>query len=268
MSSLNHDESDNRGTIPSSMKWVWVTRPRLQGEQTAQRLIEMGYQPWVQPVMDIVPIDLTPSSRQALMNLDEYQKVIFVSQNAVRFGCLAIEDFWPQWPVGVAFFGIGEATVLALESQGIQAQSNIDSAAKNSEALLALPALQSLEHNRVLILRGKGGRETLKETLEARGAKVEYCELYERRLSPEAENALRASVFSQSVPASSAILAYSGDSLAYIDRVIASAGLSFLKQLPIIVPGERVAKLAQEREFYDIRMADNASDKSMLKMLP
>ena len=50
----------------------------------------------------------------------------------------------------------------------------------NSEALLSTPALQNLEHRRVVIVRGQSGREMLAEELSRRGAEVQYLEVYRR----------------------------------------------------------------------------------------
>jgi uroporphyrinogen-III synthase len=52
----------------------------------------------------------------------------------------------------------------------------------DSEGLLALPVLQDVEGQHFLIFRGQGGRELLRETLQARGAKVTVMELYRREL--------------------------------------------------------------------------------------
>ncbi len=50
----------------------------------------------------------------------------------------------------------------------------------DSEHLLRLPALQNVEQQQVLILRGNGGRELIKDALVRRGAKVHYSETYKR----------------------------------------------------------------------------------------
>lgn len=50
----------------------------------------------------------------------------------------------------------------------------------DSDALLALPELQNLAGQQILIVRGDGGRAQLGETLARRGADVRYAEVYRR----------------------------------------------------------------------------------------
>jgi len=50
----------------------------------------------------------------------------------------------------------------------------------DSESLLALPQLADMAGQRVLIVRGSGGRELLFDALTARGAQVQYAEVYAR----------------------------------------------------------------------------------------
>jgi uroporphyrinogen-III synthase len=50
----------------------------------------------------------------------------------------------------------------------------------NSEALLAMPQLAHMSGQRVLIVRGAGGRDLLGDTLISRGAQVQYAEVYTR----------------------------------------------------------------------------------------
>ena len=50
----------------------------------------------------------------------------------------------------------------------------------DSESLLALPQLAHMTGQRVLIVRGTGGRDLLQEAMSARGAQVHYAEVYVR----------------------------------------------------------------------------------------
>lgn len=50
----------------------------------------------------------------------------------------------------------------------------------NSEALLDLSELQHVSQKNIVIIRGENGRNTLANTLEKRGAKVNYQDVYRR----------------------------------------------------------------------------------------
>ena len=60
----------------------------------------------------------------------------------------------------------------------------------DSEGLLAHPRLQNLTGQRVLTIKGLGGRELLEQVLEQRGADVTACAVYERRPAIPSEEQL------------------------------------------------------------------------------
>jgi len=136
------------------------------------------------PALVIEPWSLQARERSQLMDLDQYRAVIFASTNAVRLGVEALEHYWPQWPTGVDWIGVGEATARALRAEGLPAR--IPDQGFNSEAVLALPGLQELTECKVLLLRGVGGRGVMEKTLSERGATVHAVSLYRRRCDDSA----------------------------------------------------------------------------------
>ncbi|BFM09342.1 uroporphyrinogen-III synthase [Halioxenophilus aromaticivorans] len=246
------------------MTRVWVSRPEAQARSTCAALVQLGLQPWSQPVMEIHPLaELAPANRTMVMDLDLYQVAIFISQNAVRHGVAAIEAFWPQVPLGVAFLAVGNATARALQQAGILAEA--PQVAMDSEALLALPVLAEVEQQRIIIFKGVGGRTELADTLSARGARVDNCPLYERKACTEAATALAQSDFG--LMPNDCTLAYSGESIQLIHTALQAAQRRELLARTTIVPGPRVAAIAQELGFSRVIQAQNATDPAMLAAL-
>ena len=153
---------------------VLVTRPTHQAVNWQRLLEAQGAQTLTAPLLAIEECQ-GPDARQQIKNrildLDLYQHAIFVSQNAVAFGCQWIDEYWPQLPMGVAFYAVGKATAQALAQYQIDSvvDTNVDSscpehldaAPMNSEALLTLPQLQQVAGEKILIFRGQGGRPLL-----------------------------------------------------------------------------------------------------------
>lgn len=252
---------------------ILITRPEAQARPWAKQLEALGASVSLQPMMRIVPLADAASERaiiNGILAFAEYQKAIFISQNAVHYGLGWLDQYWPQLPIDVQFFAIGQATAELLE-QGI-GQGAFDAgylahsatSAMNSEALLAHPHLANIDGEKILIFRGKGGRTVLAEQLSARGALVDYCELYERQ-KPTGLQALASSFrHSDKQP----ILAvHSGETFNNICQAIDPQDLSWLQQQPVLLPGQRVATQAQEAGFTHTIVADNACHNSMINAL-
>jgi uroporphyrinogen-III synthase len=213
--------------------------------------------------MDIVPLDDLSQPARQVMDIDNYSHVIFISANAVRIGMDLIENYWPQLPVDVTFYAIGSATANALIARGVPCVSG--SGAMNSEALLQSSGLQAGPHlNKVLIMRGVGGRETLAETLQTRGAIVSYCELYERRApfyEADVVGHLLNTIQINCWLASSAETLKNGLSLA------GDKNLAALCKVPVVVPGQRVADIAKNAGCSHVVVAENAGTEAVLSAL-
>lgn len=249
--------------MSSSGLKFWITRPEATACALSDACRQAGIDVVELPLMDIIPLaDLSHAARQ-IMDLDHYSQIIFISANAVRIGMDLIEDYWPQLPVGVEFYAIGKATAAALAQRGVDCVSG--EGAMNSETLLNSAGLQARsELNKVLIMRGVGGRETLAEVLQSRGASVSYCELYER-VKPNYEadvvEYLLNSIQINCWLASSAETLKNGLSLA------GENNLAKLCRIPVVVPGDRVAGVAREQGCMHVVVAENAGADAVLEAL-
>lgn len=265
--------SESKGSL-SGLRLL-ITRPQRQAKKWQQLLQREGASTECVSMMEIVPIGSDNCNQEAvqaiksvIMDLDRYQHVIFVSQNAAQFGAEWIDQYWPQIPVGLKFYAVGRATAEVLEQAGFEVIAA--GGTMNSEALLLRPELQQLHEQKVAIFRGLGGRTLLAEMLRERGAQVDYCELYQRLLPQQAADALSRLNWCQQ---GDLITIQSGETLLNLCQVIRSLSdqgiLDYGRwlQLPLLLPGERVAKLASDQGFTEIIMADNASDSCMLNTL-
>jgi uroporphyrinogen-III synthase len=99
---------------------------------------------------------------------------VFVSANAVRYGADLLGER-RDMPIAA----VGQATAAALNAAGYRV-SLMPSEGADSEALLAMPQLAHMSGQRVLIVRGTGGRDLLFEAMTARGAQVQHAEVYTR----------------------------------------------------------------------------------------
>jgi len=155
---------------------VLITRPEDKGRQLAQQLKTIGVNSTCQSFFDY---QLYTDQEKILSQLTTYSPsiIIFVSVAAVTFAHQALPI--AEWQKGdVQFFAVGQATKQALS--GCKINNILCPEQQNSEGLLQLDELTQVSGKNILIVRGDGGREHLKECLSERGAKVGYLESYQR----------------------------------------------------------------------------------------
>lgn len=255
------DDSDysHPGTLAGLA--VLVTRPEPQAVALAQRLRDLGVRPFVFPAIDILPAVLSATELACIAELDRYQGVICISAAAAELGVRLCADRWPQWPLHQTWYAVGPASGKPLQGWALNLQ--IAAAGSSSETLLALPALQAVEGQRFLIMRGNGGRETLAETLRSRGAQVDYLELYRRQPAQSDPAVLQHFLAETGVRVVSVT---SGESLDHLldQAVVIAPGL---QQCPLVVVSGRLAEHARERGFNNVYIAAGASDDALVSAL-
>lgn len=239
---------------------VLVTRPAGQGEALCAGLAAAGFDTAHQPLLAIEALAvLPPSQRQLVLDLDAYQQVIFVSTNAVKYGMALVEDYWPQLPVGLDWYAIGERTAAHLAEHGVRAQTY--GQAMTTESLLAHPDLQQVAGQRLLIVKGLAGRDTLRKALCERGARVDELCCYRRSPVDIAPAALAGLIREQQI---GCILISSGEGLAHLLALLSPQETSNVNAMALIVPSARVAQQAREAGFSQVFQAASAADEAMV----
>lgn len=240
---------------------VLLIRP-LQEQDELVTLLELaGVQVYRYPVMKIEPV-LAPDAKSRILDFDHYQIAIFVSRTAARLGVDWLESYWPMLPVGVRYYAVGKATAAELAEHGICAESPCT--AFNSEALLALDSLRSVAGQRALIFAGEGGRTLLAEELQKRGATVDRCELYQRRPMKDSAGKIASLLTDKKLDL---VAVHSGELVHHLLAVVPGELHDALCQLPVIVPGERVASIARDLSFERILTAPSAAPEDMVSTI-
>ncbi|MEP4149352.1 MAG: uroporphyrinogen-III synthase [Halioglobus sp.] len=243
---------------------VLVTRPVGQAQDLVRALVEAGCKPvHHQPMLELARLDeLAAEQRQHLLDLDLYHHIIFISANAVRFGLERIDDYWPQLPAGLNWYAIGGTTASLLQERGLHPL--VPAQEINSEGLLNLAELEGVSGQRVLIVKGVGGRETLRETLSQRGAKVDELACYKRICPTMAPGALADMLRRE---ATDVVMISSGEGLSNMLTLLSDKESTNFRDIGLVVPSPRVAALARQTGFNNVVTAANASDAAMLQAL-
>jgi uroporphyrinogen-III synthase len=258
---------------------IVITRPKAQAEPWAARLRDLGANTTVAPLLEIVPVSgaaQIQAIKNCILDFDLYRKAIFVSQNAVEHGFEWIDSYWPQLPIGIDFFAVGETTAKQLHERGAKVTDLAQSqtGAMTSETLLQSPALQQVAGEKVVIFRGLGGRPHVGEVLSARGAQVSYCELYERILPDETAQKFAAILVQAGNNSQSGdklvLVLHSGEALENLQKIVRELAVNvhaIMTTIYLLVPSQRILELAEAAGFIHVFAAQNATEASMLQGL-
>ena len=240
-----------------------ITRPRGQHKPLCAAVESAGFRAHCQPLLELTALsDLNNAQRRVLLELDSYQHIIFISGNAVRFGMAVIGQYWPQLPVSLNWYAVGEATAGLLRDFALCPITQ--GREMTSESLLDAPELQQVEGQKVLIVKGVGGRATLAQTLAARGAQVDELACYTRSRPSMAPGDLGGLIQEWDIQL---ILISSGEGLSNMLALLNTAETTKFDHITVVVPSERVAQQAKQAGLPHILVAENASDAAMLSAL-
>jgi len=241
---------------------ILVTRPSKQAGGLIRRLEDLGAKAITLPLIEIVSEPMDELLSEQLRKMTVADILICVSRNAAEIGtdyCGRLKQALPNTVVAA-----GKATAASLTSRGV---SNVlrSSSASNSEAILALPELQDITGNNIIIWRGGEGRSLLGDTLlQSRGAQVTFVDLYRRSIPGD----LSEQVNQFTAPEVDIITLTSVAALSNLTKIVAD-DLSGFENKKLLVGSQRIYQNAVEQGFAasDTIAADNPGDSAMMAAL-
>lgn len=243
---------------------IVITRPAQQASALSEGIKAAGGDVLLFPTLEIQPLALNQENKQKIQQLHQFDIIIFISPNAVNFGLTQIlAETALTKEILLATIGQGSAKSLADQ---LGRQPDITPSKNfNSEGLLATKALQNVEGKRILIIRGEGGREHLKQTLQSRGARVEYLNVY-RRVKPATSTARLEQNLQKNQIA--AIVITSATSLKNLVELTPDPVVPLLYRAPLVLINQRLVDVAREAGFTSkLIIASEASDEAIIETL-
>jgi uroporphyrinogen-III synthase len=236
-------------------KYVLVTRPGKAGEALTEQIQAAGGQAIHLPTVSFISLVNTPLFHAALDTLEQQDWLIFISQEAVKTSLPAIQARWPDLSY-LKLAAIGKTTAQLLEQllEKITHQNIIYPEKWNTEALLALAPFTSLSQQKIMLIKGEGGRETLQTTLESRGAIVSQLISYQRAL-PNINTKEYIHLIKQGKI--NVIIASSVESLINLKTLLGELIWPIVITISLLVMSERIKILAEHLGFQTIWVAEN-----------
>lgn len=240
---------------------VLVCRPEPSATELATVLESVGAKVKRLPCIEIQRSEVSGEQKQHIYDLDQYEKVVVVSQFSAQAIAEEVDALWPQHPTNQTWFGIGRKTSQCLEEAGFKTYN--PNADLSSEALLSEPKLKQVKGEKILLVKGHGGRSKLEQGLRDRGAKVHTIELY-KRVKPSYSEAILNDAINDFQADS--IITLSAETLDNFHGFAKSVSTT-PKHAVLVVPSSRVAKHATSLGYLNVRVAEQLKPINLIKCL-
>jgi uroporphyrinogen-III synthase len=237
-----------------------VTRPAGSGQSLRRRIRALGGTALSLPGVALrADTGNAAATKAALAAARTTDIAIFTSPAAVRFAFKLRPGL--RFARDTEVCAIGSATARALARHNIR---NIlwPREQQNSEGLLALPQLQKLRGDSVVVIGAPGGRELLAQTLRARRARVSHIHVY-RRTPPRLTRPQLAAL--ELAPPPLLTLLTSAEALENLRTTLPLHLFAQLAAGELIVSSERLAAAARASLFSHVHIAPSALSGDLLE---
>ena len=239
-------------------RWIAITRPAHQAGRVIQALKEQGANVIPFPLLEIVEPESVAVLQAQVDNLASYDLALFISPNAVERALNFIDK---KKLATLKIAAVGKKTARCLSKHKIPVDY-FPRKIFNSEALLALDEMYQVQGLRIALFRGEGGRDLLRDTLQSRGATVDYLNVYARRCPVSDLEVLKQHYQQGELDI---IVLTSGESLAHLLRL--SNGEKWLSQVTLLLGSERIRQKFKNKHSAEIWVSPDPSDESIYKVL-
>ena len=247
---------------------IAITRPVDQAKKLAKLIEDAGGTSILFPLIEITPLADYSKFEAVISEIKDYDLAIFISSNAVQNGMPRLLK--QGIPPNLKFAAIGPVTASELQSFGVKdvltplshVQDGDESKVRfDSESLLALPEMNNVSSQKILIVRGIGGRDVLAETLKARGGTVNFAECYQR-INPQTNCNLLAQLWTDKKL--HGIVVTSSEAMRHLLDLAGDA--DWLRNVALFVNHARIAELPLQMGL-NVTVADALGDEAMLKTI-
>lgn len=235
--------------MPLTGRRILVTRPRRQAESLCRSLEAAGAE-----VIRLPLVEIEAQAPDASVTGRHYDWLVFTSPNAVLHGLSVLRAHSGK----SRFAAVGAATAQALRDAGAAGVLSPEQD-YSSEGLLALAAFRQCSGQRILLVKGQGGRTLLGQTLQQRGATVSEALVYRRR--PAAPPASR---IETAIRRCDSVIATSGEILQSLFDLTPAPLRPRLLAMQLVVPSERVVQMALLQGFYHVHCVPSPLDDAAL----
>ena len=229
---------------------VLVARPVGRAAALVWRLRALGADARHLPTASLRTTDMPAVARSVLARAGGAHALVFTSGAAVRHAARIAPDFDFA---ALRTIAVGPATARALARRG--AAPVLPSLRFDSEGVLALPELSQVRGRRVVLVTAPGGRDALRATLAARGARIEVANVY-RRVPPRWRAAHHELLADAKPPC--ALVVSSVESVAALETLAGAEAWRALRRCRAVASSARVAEALRERGISRIGLARSA----------
>ncbi|WP_083953470.1 uroporphyrinogen-III synthase [Thauera butanivorans] len=260
---MTQDSQTKDCALPLAGRLLAVTRPLEQADGLCRRIEAAGGKAIRFPVLGIGPAP-DPAQLEAIVpRLDEFDLAFFVSPNAIHH---ALEFILARraWPATLRVSTVGKGSGKVLRQRGF-ATPIVPEHGFDSESVLALAefAADAVRGRKVVIFRGDGGRDLIRNTLHERGAQAEYVTCY-RRYCPTPDPALLLKPAARGELAG--LLLTSSEGVRNLAAILGDGGMRALAAIPVFASHARIASQARGAGFGTV-IETAAGDEGLLQAL-